>query len=199
MSTLHSRVVHKLVEREMASDPAFARCVGQYRQRLEAGFFDQCHVTKFVQRYEGQRTFSLEEAYAFSQCHALCLTGQVLYQAIEVGVCPGPDDDHDAMNAVLGDLPGPFRGVFLGSKMDDDGRLEWSGPIRMNRGAAVFGGDQVVEEVIVPPGSVPLEVGTTQGSRSLTHLRLDGGMARWPYGSEILWVFKTLKPFSRED
>jgi len=34
-----------------------------------------------------------------------------------------------------------------------------------------------------------LEVGSTLGSRTLLHLRFEGGIARWPYDSEDIYIY----------
>src|SRR5690606_39295719 len=49
-----------------------------------------------------------------------------------------------------------------------------------------------VGPVEIVPGLLPLEVGYTDGSRTLLHFAQERGVARWPYGSDTIYLYKVI-------
>lgn len=72
---------------------------------------------------------------------------------------------------------------------DDDGRVGWTRPLTVVLDADDHGGERVTLE----PGCAPLEIGYTLPSRTLSHLVYDGGVWRWPYGSQELWLLAAVE------
>lgn len=137
---------------------------------------------------------------AFAQIHALIGAGDVAYTYISTGGLPGADSDRTGNASKLEDTVEPFR-VELDMTQngaDSDGVLYWDEPLKISRstGAHFYGNtcqpDQyglVTYPTMREPGSAPLEVGDSWPSRTLLHLYEDGAVARWPYGSELIWLF----------
>jgi len=193
VSTFHASAIEAVTRRISEENTEYAGWLKIYFARLNAGFYGAAHVAKFVQRFRGQQAFTMEEAYAFMQCHGLLLSGDVLAAEVVVGFPPVADCETDAHNRALAGLPGPFYGKFWGGKDDEDGYIAWDEPVWLQKTVGHADGSQDATLVEIPPGRVPLEIGTTLGSRSLAHLQGDRGLARWPYGSDSLWVFWNTK------
>lgn len=106
------------------------------------------------------------------------------------------------MNAALKSLSAPFSGEFWGGTHDSDGSIAWSEPIRMRRVDCKVDPDVDpthvcnITEILVPPGSVSLEVGYTKPERTYFHLGTASlGLARWVYGMEDISLAVNLKYF----
>jgi hypothetical protein len=117
--------------------------------------------------------------------------GRLAFFFIEVGECPGPNEDKDGNSAKLADLPHPVRAAFDPATtfwmLDCDGFLAWDEPV-----SAVAG-----EEVItIEPQTVPLEVGYMPSGKAAYGLR-NTGLARWPYGSTEIIVALPVPPHIR--
>lgn len=99
---------------------------------------------------------------------------------IPLGPIPPPSNDRNREhnNGAMASLPSPFSGVFVGGTGDDDGCISWNEPLTA--------GEAFPEAI--PPGSLPLEVGYTAAWTTLRHWFYGFGVARWPYGSERLYL-----------
>jgi hypothetical protein len=132
------------------------------------------------------------DAYAFGLLMTWYETGLISFVSISVGAGPCQDHKVDENNKILRGLPRGFSADFIPGKGTgdlDDGLFRWSVPIRIEHMV-----DGEYEIRTQPPGVVPFEVGTTRASRTLYHLRKDGGLARWPYDSkEIVLCVVTQK------
>ena len=83
-------------------------------------------------------------------------------------------------------IPAPFYAQFIPEKgrgARGDGFLEWDRPIALKR----LGYSSVWP---LSPGHAPLEVGYTQPCTTLFHLMDDRSLARWPYGSKLIYLMK---------
>ncbi|MFD1309073.1 hypothetical protein [Streptomyces kaempferi] len=100
----------------------------------------------------------------------------------------------------MSDLPVPFVAELdvEQNAADEDGTLSWTEEIIVTRStgvpytAACASRETVTIPTVMPSYRVPLEVGTTKPSRTLLHLEEDGGVARWAYGSQDLYVLLNL-------
>lgn len=105
---------------------------------------------------------------------------------IPVGAQPVADVMREEMNGLLASgLQDPFKAEFFGYKDDDDGFLSWSRPIHVS----VF--DKSTDEwawSICKPSVLPLEIGTTSGSKSFSQI-MHTGLARWPYDHDSILAF----------
>ncbi len=132
---------------------------------------------------------SLNDAYCFAQMNTLIYTGKIAVSTIFVDKTP--EGNSSPINAyVLENLQSPFFGFFDGSPTGagggSDGNLGWKLPIN---GAMVDRNNQ--KECgwsILPPGEVPVEVGTVSSEKMLYYMT-GMGVARWPYGSKYIYIF----------
>ena len=134
----------------------------------------------------------IENAYAYMKLHAQKVSGKVGCINIDIKGTPCADANASKMNEMLASLPSPFKAEFWGGVADEDGSLSWSKPIVMERINCDIdpGVDHrcKAETIIVEPDSVCLEVGTTKPARSLAHLTMENGLARWPYDYNFITV-----------
>lgn len=145
----------------------------------------------------------LRQHAAFVELHALIGSGEVTYTCISTGGTPGPDVDRAGNAAKLAETHPRFK-AWLDMEQngaDSDGSLKWAEPLKVSRPTGEFFYPSSCKEAdqsiltyptMVEPGSAPLEVGDSWPSRTLMHIRQYGSVARWPYGSELIWLF--LKP-----
>ena len=110
------------------------------------------------------------------------------YAVIEIQ-CSGTacrNKDKQDNNDILKALPKPFHGVFEPSS-DDDGSLSFDTDIQAVRYSPAGSG----KGVTIAPRCVPLEVGYTQGYRTIDHIEKYGGVARFPYNYDhVTCIFK---------
>lgn len=137
---------------------------------------------------------------AFAQIHALIGAGDVAYTSISTGGTPGSDADRVGNARKLDDTIKPFRAELDMTQQgaDADGVLLWEEPLKISRSAGAHfypsacrnaQYSPVTYPTVREPGSAPLEVGDSWPSRTLLHLWEDGAVARWPYDSELIWLF----------
>jgi len=174
-------------------DPEWARTWARYLVALQSGSFPQWYVDMILQR--GERSdYTLYDAYAFSQVHTLIHTGWAAWVELHIGREPHCDADADGNNRALSFAPASqFRASFQGGAGPSDGWLEWRRPIQMQIESRL----DITRQVTIQPRRVPLEVGFTEASTTLDHLLTEFGLARWPYGSESIWLMA--KPDDSED
>src|ERR1044072_3983302 len=102
--------------------------------------------------------------------------------SIELGAHPGRDKDQAGNDAKLKELPSPFSASFEGGAGDCDGWFSWGQSVTVHHHM----GEGEHLTVRYPASGVPLEVGRTEPETTVWHLRRDGGVARWPYGSSCV-------------
>ncbi|ROR38175.1 hypothetical protein [Kitasatospora cineracea] len=112
------------------------------------------------------------QVWALAQIHMWICDGLLKVFRVEVGATPGADKDREGNRAKLAaGLPENFTPeVYPGPGHSDagDGILTWR------------------EDHFT--WLMPLEIGYTMASRTFIHLHDHGVIARWPYGSEDVWV-----------
>lgn len=150
-------------------------------------------------RYSPKR-WPLHQHAAFVYLHSLIGAGDVAYTCISAGGTPGPDADREGNAALLAETHPTFE-AWLDMEQngaDSDGTLSWSEPLKVSRPTGVFYYPSVCRDAeqsilaypaMVKPGNAPLEVGDSWPSRTLMHLKQYGSVARWPYGSNLIWLF----------
>jgi len=183
--TIHRRMLRETVNERCAQDARWAMAVSRVLQGLMDGYWDTAYVHSLVQKWN-RYEYDIYDAYAFAQCHAALHMGKVLYRMIQVGAPPQPDNQVRENNRTLNQLPAPFHARFLASNQDDDGFLAWEEPVFFESIIESVGPVEIV------PGLLPLEVGYTDGSRTLLHFAQERGVARWPYGSDTIYLYKVI-------
>jgi hypothetical protein len=99
---------------------------------------------------------------------------------IPYGLVPPPkgDKNKEFNNGVVSTLQPPFSGEFFGGTGDDDGYISWDVPLDAGGG--------LTEPI--PPSILPLEVGYTAAWTTIRHCFCATGVARWPYGSNRIYL-----------
>ncbi len=163
--------------------PEGAATLARYEEAIRAGFFDD--MEEGYQAALGQPHiggWSIGQVWALATMHSAILLGQVATVRVQTLGKPAADRQRDVNAAVLGDLPTPFVAALnlQQNGADCDGNIRWTSDIRVTLRPERVGS--------MPPDRVPLEVGTCSASRILMHLISHGGVARWPYESDDIWI-----------
>lgn len=125
----------------------------------------------------------------YSRVHYLIATGKVTKLTIPVDASPGRDADRTGNQRRLTEgLPSEFTAeVYEGNSHDGDALLSWSQDCVM---PWIDGyGNESERPLCAWTDSAPLEIGHTDASRTFLHLAEGGIVARWPYGSDDIWLF----------
>jgi hypothetical protein len=125
---------------------------------------------------------------AYSRVHYLVATGKVAKLRIPVEASPGRDADREGNQRRLTEgLPDEFNAeIYEGNSHDGDALLSWPHDSVMPwiDGYGIESERRLCEWT----NTAPLEIGYTDASRTLLHLGEGGIVARWPYGSEDIWL-----------
>jgi hypothetical protein len=181
--TCHQRAIAEKVHELVLANNRHAATLAQGAVRMATGFYDPVIQAAIVQKHVAG--YDLYDAYAFGQVLASITNGDIAFSIIELGAQPGRDADIAGNNMKLADLPAPFRAKFWGGVGDADGVLEWTAPITLVRLTL-----DDTESVVCHPGTAPLEVGYVLASQSWFQLTQSRFLARWPYGSDSLLLFR---------
>lgn len=161
--------------------------------RLNEGYYDSNLVDAIMQPWG---TYTIGDAFSFIRVWARIQTGDVLYALVEVGEAPHKDKSRDENQAILRKLEhvqfrGENPGFSIRAEVDItqqnapcDGIVYWEN-LRVGAVTALGTWDK-----LLPRGSVPLEIGSTRGGKTLEHL-LGIGVARWPYNSKLMTLLIT--------
>lgn len=189
-TSTHKRVIMEVVNRLMAESQEWRECLFHYQQLLHAGAFSQSYVDAVLQKWNSSG-YDIYDAYAFCQVHRQLCSGSIASARVGIGATPRGDKEVEYHNSVLHKSENRlFFGEFWGGLADSDGYLSWVKPLEFEVAQCSETDDNIKRtSVVIEPRRVPLEVGTTEGSRTMVHLGFDGGLARWPYGSEELYVY----------
>ena len=157
-----------------------------YKDKLLQGYFEQDYVDAIMDPYM-VREIDLMRAAHFADIHTALCMGEVLYCKIRVGKTPGGDTEESYNNKLLSNIPEPYSAKFYGgSGGDNDGNLRWHGKVSV--GIITTNGEKI-RKSLPTDFSAPLEVGYTEPTTTLLHLACERLLARWPYGSEFIWLF----------
>lgn len=126
---------------------------------------------------------------AYSRVHYLIASGKVGKLTIPVDATPSRDADREGNQRKLTEgLPSEFTAeVYGGNSHDGDAHLAWPEDSAM---PWIDGyGNESERPLCDWTNSAPLEIGHTDASRTFLHLIEGGIVARWPYGSDDIWLF----------
>lgn len=162
------------------------------RNKLKSGFYSEEMVDFVFQapcnaRRWGGHEPSIEDAYCFISVWDHMLSGELCFFHVEVGDEPFADSARQRNAEVLSSLEPLFTATVYNGLCDSDGWFKWNDEI-VGITTVIRDNKQVASKHTLCPRSVPLEIGTTRAPRTLAHLRSEGGLARWPYGSTDLIV-----------
>ena len=192
---------------KMLNDPPWAWLFADTRKRasLPKGHpsaFNPAYINFIGQMWGPYSKFEkwpLEQQAAFVRVHAEICKGLISMVDIVVDQEPSKDKERHENQVKLSDLPHPFEAEVSPDQSggDCDGTLWWTEPIRAERLIGVpflppcrLGAKQGINiPHWVEPDFAPLEIGFTSASRTLLHLREQGAVARWPYGSNTIRLF----------
>jgi len=132
------------------------------------------------------RESSLITALTMLRILPLYFEGDLVIIRIPFGEQAQADDDIEGNQLRLNRLPKGYSGTFWGGKGYHDGQFSWEGKLRVEV-------PRRNGHVILKPGSVPLEVGTTNGSTTFMHLYQCWGLARWPYHHDFITLLIPLE------
>jgi hypothetical protein len=159
------------------------------RNRMNGGKYDPAYMDLVVSPSGGKR-YTLADAWVFGQFIAMVWDGRVMMW--QVGFrepVSGPESDRDRgeNNELLSLLIPPFNGHFKGQGHDGDGWIEWTEPIQLER--KLDRGRKVTREFIwIEPDRLLLEARDLHNQNGWHHLSWETGFARWPYGSDKVWI-----------
>jgi len=187
--TLQEKMLQQVVNERCAVEADWVQIVSQVLRRLQTQYWTQEYVDSFMQKWD-RFEYDIYDAYSFAQFHAAVNAGKIAHATIQLSGIPKSDHRKSANNKLLEGLRPPFVAQFTGGSVDDDGTFLWDHSIELVKSTS----DNMmsVERVVVPSGRVPLEVGYTTGSRTLLHLAQERGVARWPYGSCLIYLYLTI-------
>jgi hypothetical protein len=197
MPSIHEEVLKEKVDRLTTDDPNWRLLLSDVLRRMEDGFYSPDYLDAILQNW-WLHHYDIYDAYAFAQVHTQILTGRVATALVNVDATPRGDKEVDYHNAVLADSQSHiFFGTFYGGLADQDGSFAWKSHVEFDVHRYDGAADKVRKPrpISIAPRTVPLEVGYTKGSRTMLHLGLEHGLARWPYGSELITVFVAIDPF----
>ncbi|MFD5221325.1 hypothetical protein ACFWMH_27170 [Streptomyces tendae] len=186
--TVHEDAAHVLLE-EFQSEPGGAAMLARMTASLHEGAYSSQLIAWVGQTQHEPAYWPPHQVAALTHVLDGLAYGRIVRRRIPVGACPGPDADRQGNAAKLEAVSHPFRARLDMSqnRADSDGTFSWEQPINLWRALGVrllqekglYGSLHAPFEV--KPWKVPLEVGYTLPSRTLTHLTVEGAVARWPY------------------
>jgi hypothetical protein len=187
MSTsMVSQAAEKAAER-LLSQEGGGRLIATVQQGMREGRWDPNYQAALGQPHYG---WTPGELYQFALLHTATHLDDLARVRIEVGTDPYRDACREENAAALADIAEPFvASLDMHQKTaEGDGKLWWTEEITLS---VTEGG--VDTEATIPacrnPVGVTLEVGSCNASTVRWHLAQHGAVARWPYGSEEIWLF----------
>lgn len=197
MSTIHQAGAKALLKNLMAS-PEWADLINSWSVKLGTGEASWEGFAVYGQPHGRSTGWSLDQLACAVFMHTMVMNGKYAWRTYFLDGERGahPDIAREANAAALAKLPAPLRAAVDMSQnlADDDGDLAWDAPIEFNRSTLTHvGAEFTAEQIMLPARSVPLEIGSTMPSRTLTHIQMDGGIARWPYGCDYVQVIVDLE------
>ncbi|MFJ8955245.1 hypothetical protein ACIRL3_46155 [Streptomyces sp. NPDC102384] len=196
MGTAHEKAARVMLD-DMLRDPDAASELARVRQHLATpGKYSPEFVAAVGQIFRlTPAHWPAHQAACFLKVHFGVLAGRYARLTVEVGRQPAADAQRASNAEALDDLPRPFVAALDMDQngADQDGALTWNEEVTAVAGTATFFYTDccsvpVTRSERLPAAEMPLEVGHSLPSRTLTHLEMDGGVARWPYGSTDLEV-----------
>ena len=192
--TLHEDLAIEHMHKMMSSPEGVGLVYDYYtgiRGRWSRDYVDmlgQHHVHSSV------ATWPLDQIWSFGWLHTAIETGRVGFIRVRTGGTPHSDKMRKINADMLAILPEPFEGEvdMAQNGAPCDGSFRWTRPIKVETSTertkiTPDGGIRTITApVAIKPGELPLEIGDTFPSRTILHLAEEGGVARWPYGTD--WI-----------
>lgn len=183
--------IQKIVGEKM-QDPAWASVLIDTLGRMNNGFWDRSYLNVFLQKHRFK--YDLFDAYTVANLHAMINSGKIARVVIDIAEHPISDSLVDEMNGILQNhMSPPFTAEFWGGNYDGDGKVEWSEEI-VAQVSKVYDDRTDHFYVRVPPRSATLEVGSTTGAKTLSQVRGERAVARWPYESGEITILLLVEP-----
>lgn len=203
MTTVHEEAAEAGF-REFMSTEDGAKALQIYFSGLKEGRWSSDYVDAIGQHAWLKPTqWPMKQVYAFMMVHAMLMDGEVGQVQISTHGGPAADREREQNQRSISDLLGPFVATVDPDQKTSgygDGWLEWDEPIQVEQSVGVpfiepsGHTEPVIKVRTLPPGSVPLEIGTTHASKTLEHLTRFKGLARWSYGSDRIRLFMRTRP-----
>jgi hypothetical protein len=200
---LHEYMAEMTLER-LEEDPEGPGILRAARRGLQEGHWNDEYVSAIGQHpLSRPPSWPLPQIAAFTEVHAMILSGSVAELLIPVGEKPRPDANREGNASVLARLPHPFRAAVSMDQgnAEGDGTLAWDCPIPVSLSTGLIARHDdgsthpLPVRFTIPPGNAVLEIGSTQPSRTLAHLiYTSAGVARWPYGYQRIRLLVNLDP-----
>jgi hypothetical protein len=196
MTTIYDDAL-KIAWEEKSKDPEYAKAIFDVYTRMLSGSFNQKFLDMVFQKY--RENYDIYDAYAFAQIGAGIFDGSIVTAEIDIGQSPHEDKAIEDNNRIISSVQNigtlkdtktgyqrtvgkVFQAEFWGGLESSDGYVKWAEPIYMLQ--QVDG--TTTKSIEIPPGQIPLEVGYTSAARTMNHLGIERGLARWPYDSNIV-------------
>jgi hypothetical protein len=187
MSTRRAAVFRESIDEQAVDNPDFAHALFVGLTRLKKGEFSREIVDVVLQKEDGE--YNIYDAYGVGSMYASLQRGEAAVTFLDVPDVPRRDRNRDENDRILKHVRRSFTADFYGGPGDEDGFVDWQD------GEIFFTvADEKQEALRLKAGTVPLEVGTTEVSRTLLHLVQELGLARWPYGHKVVHVIKMIRP-----
>lgn len=204
--TVHEEAAKRLLEKYQRN-PDAVRTLIELRNRHIDGELDEGGIwgSGYADALGSSSRFQpirwpLYQHAAFLELHALVGSGRAAYTYIGTGGTPGADADRIGNAAKLAETCPPFEASLVMGQNGAayDGHLRWGEELEISRPTGAFFYEDTCQQVTQTPlvrpatqapGLAPLEVGDSWPSRTLMHLWQYGAVARWPYGSDLIWLF----------
>lgn len=186
MKTTHARAAHAAVDTllQHPDGTSLLRATWEFLNCTVEG----CRCAEYRRIFADPRSgeWPLEQLVALTTMGALIDQGLLYMRSFYVGQPPSNDRNRPQHQRVLQGLRvhglevqiDPWTGGGNGLA---DGSISWSEPLEV---LALEGEHRLT----VGPRSAVLETGSTEASRTLSHLLVDGALWRWPYDSERVWL-----------
>jgi len=187
MTSLHERNALGMLARLEAASGGL-ETLADYRHGLRDRRWPDAYVDAIGQVFRCRpASWPAEQIAAFAVVHGWITTGRIAVVTIKGASGPGADACREDNAAELAELPKPFRADLNMTQncADDDGTMTWDEPVMANVAGSL---------ALIPPATVPvpLEVGTSDPSRTFLHVFQEGGVARWAYGQHEIWILVNL-------
>lgn len=200
MGTYYKDGIEQAMAREFARNPELAKTTAEVLARLRrGGYYEQGLVDAIGQpgtKYDVTSDYTVTDAFAFLLVYSQLVTGTFRWARICAHATPYGDRAVEENNAGLAQLSPQFYANFVGGAGDHDGDFGWYDHIHL--GGCINKNGRLVDgpNVTVKASCVPLEVGTQSFAKTWVMLRQNRGVARWPYGSEDVWLLCDPETFS---
>lgn len=191
----HRRGVKQAIESIVEKDLVFGGYLINLARELREERFKPKRIVDAIFQNHASRYPDIVDAFCFSAIWSDMRTGRLAVALQRVGRSPAYDRERALNQAAVANLEGPVK-CWVDQEQnnaDSDGSFSWSEPILMRQSADPSGDTDRMRWARVEPATLPLEIGYTQASCTLLHLKLNGGVARWPYECDDIVLFKMMR------